>query len=118
MAREALNVHDDMLSVIMQMGEGNPGAIRVLMELMKADQIDGFMRLLDLDDMNIRGSQVWLGYKDHCGEDMDTFMAAVRDRDKDMVSTINAQRWPKDTAEVAVANGASFAKREDEYRRR
>ena len=61
--------------------------------------------ILNLDDMNIRGSQVWLGYKDHCGEDIEKFVQCAKNRDESMVEAINAN-----SEEVAVRHGASFTR--------
>lgn len=91
--------------LVVEMSEGNPGAITVMMQLINRDQMGGFMRILDLDDMNIRGSQVWIGYKDHCGQDIEKFEAAVSARDPAMVETINRNSGP---GEQAVTSGASY----------
>jgi hypothetical protein len=43
------------------------------------------MRLLDLDDMNMRGSQIWVGFKNHCEGEIDVFLDAVKNRDPELV---------------------------------
>lgn len=108
--REAINLSDSTKDVVMKMAEGNPGAISVLTQLLNSDDPAALMLLLDLDDMNIRGSQIWVGYKDHCGEDLEKFTQAIRDRDRAMVDAINAECWRiKDGyREQAVTGGASF----------
>jgi hypothetical protein len=55
----------------------------------------------------MRGPQVWVGYKDHCGQDIDKFIAAVKNRDPDMVKTVNSHCGTRATA---VIGGAPFAK--------
>ena len=107
--RKAINLDDQFMNIIMKMSEGNPGAITVLMRLVKGESEtygeDGFMALLCLDDMNIRGGQVWLGFKDHCKEDLEVFAQAIKSRDPEMVKTINARTSDE---EIAVTSGASF----------
>ena len=57
------------------MSEGNPGALRVLCELLsKGGDIDpdsamgGFANILNLDSLGIYESRIWKLYKDVCGE--------------------------------------------------
>lgn len=92
--------------LLMLMAEGNPGAISVLMKIMVQD----LLLLLTMDDMNIRGPQVWVGYKDHCGQDLERFMECIRNRDMDMVSTINEQMMYPGSGfdQLAVDRGASW----------
>jgi hypothetical protein len=66
----------DMDAAVFQMSENNVGALRVLVELSKLPNMDGFGLLLDLDDMNMRGAQIWVGYKYHCGENLEKFKTA------------------------------------------
>jgi hypothetical protein len=108
--RKPINLDDKFMDIITKMSEGTPGAIVVLMRIMKGEtetygKQDGLMALLTLDDMNIRGGQVWLGYKDHCKEDLEVFAQAIKSRDPEMVKTINARTSGE---EVAVTGGASF----------
>ena len=104
MNREAIGLNDSTMNMMMKMSEGNPGAITVCTEILKADPIGGFMALLSLDDMNMRGSQIWVGFKDHCKQDLGAFLAAITERDPEMVTTVNAA-CPESTP--AVTGGAS-----------
>lgn len=89
--RGKINLDGSNIDLIAQMSEGNPGAMTVLVGLMKVPNLKppGPLFLLHLDDMNIRGSQIWVGYKDYCKEDMPAFAKAVQDRDPNMVAMIN-----------------------------
>lgn len=81
--------HDMTLKdVIFIMSEGNPGAISVIMKLLEEDQTTGFFDILNLDDMNMRGSAIWIAYKDFCGCDLQKFQYAVRNRNKEMVELV------------------------------
>lgn len=88
------------------MCEGNVGALQVLMELAK--QPEGLLRILDLDDMNMRGSQIWVAWKDHCKQDMPTFLKALQDRDLAMVETVNNSLGHKPGTPQAVICGGSW----------
>lgn len=115
-AREKIDLNDSFLNLIVKMSEGNPGAIVGLTNLLKADKTGG-MLLLGLDDMNIRGSQVWVAYKDLYHENAEKFAQAVHNRDRKMVDFIN-QEQASVGEEKAVTGGASFdrSKTPDKYR--
>ena len=115
-ARPKLDLNDTMLDTIMKMTDGNPGAIVGLTSLLKADKTGG-MLLLGLDDMNIRGSQIWEAYKYLYNEDGEKFANAVSKRDPKMVDFIN-QELASVGAEKAVTGGASFDRHKtpDKYR--
>lgn len=98
MTREKVTLKDTVQEVIVKMAEGNPGAVRVLCELAKAEF--GIMDVLSLDDMNIRGCQIWVGYKDHCGEDLSKFRQAIKKRDQEMVTTINRESGSEEIASI------------------
>ena len=111
--REAIKLSSSTTDVLVQMSEGNPGAITVLMELLKRDDPAALMTLLSLDDMNMRGPQIWVGYKDHCGEDIEKFAQCINDRDAEMVAAVNAECYQPELKydgydEQAVTSGASF----------
>lgn len=100
--RIRIEMTDTPADMLLKMCEGNIGALSVLTEIMIND-VYGFLTALHLDDMNIRGPQIWIGYKDYAREDLGKFIEAVKSRDPEMVALIN--REYKD--EVAVTSGAS-----------
>lgn len=87
--REKVTLEDTLQDVIVKMSEGNPGALTTLISLAK--EPDGLMLILDLDDMNIRGLQICVGFSDVADKDFDKFKELVRKRDKDMVRKINEE---------------------------
>jgi hypothetical protein len=89
--REKIVLSDELIDIMVKMSEGNHGAVEVLTSLVRLNDRPGLLvMLLDLDDMNIRGSQIWVGFKDHCNSDIAWFKRAILARDPDMVDTINA----------------------------
>lgn len=71
-----IGLQDTMMDVMVKMADGNPGAITVLMDLMRvvptvdpASALGWLGPILLLDDENIRGSNIWVLYKDICGSD-------------------------------------------------
>lgn len=74
-----------LMNAIMVLGEGNPGAITVLLRIMKeGEDIDpdsalgSLGPLLALDNNDIYGSNIWVLYKDVCGEDLIKMLAVLR----------------------------------------
>lgn len=105
--RTSIDPMDNVGDVLMKMAEGNPGAITVMMNIMKIAGQDGVFYLLHLDDMNIRGTQIWIGYKDYCGEDINKFIECIKGRDKKMVDCINKQGRMGNHEYMAVQHGGS-----------
>ena len=84
--REKINLNMTPWDLAVLLSEGNPGGLSVVMQILNGPQP---LALLSMDDMNIRGTQIWVGYKDYCGEDIDKFLKCLKDRDQSMVDTIN-----------------------------
>lgn len=91
--RVPLNLSDSVMGAVATMAEGNPGAAIALSKLVSSED-DGLMLLLHLDDMNMRGEQVYVAHKEHCAGDM-----------AKMVNFVNGRCRG---AERAVQRGASF----------
>ena len=67
------------------MSDGNPGAANVLAMLLKhGAEIDpdaafgGFGCVLALDTLEIYGSDIWVFYKDVCGQELETMIGCER----------------------------------------
>lgn len=66
------------------MSEGNPGALKVLLEIVvEGDSIDKdipfpLMIVLTLDSMGIYGSDIWMLYKDVAHENLSWMLAIIR----------------------------------------
>jgi hypothetical protein len=85
MANERIKYTDTMQDVIVNMSEGNPGAITVMIQMIKtAPKIDPQSALgplgplLNLDTLNIWGSRIWMFYKDVCNEDISKTIGILR----------------------------------------
>ncbi len=115
-AREKLELEDTGLDTLVKMAEGNPGAITAITQLLN-ESVENYFLILGLDDMNIRGSQIWQVYKYYCGEDVNKFKKVIQDRDADMIRFLNEQNAFEGN-EKAVSGGASFDrnKRPNAYR--
>jgi len=91
--RKDLTLDMTVMDMMVAMSEGNPGGLTVIMELIKRQPDTGFLLLCHLDDMNIRGCQIWMGFKDYCNHDFDRFIECIKTRDEGMVNKINAMSY-------------------------
>ncbi len=76
MSRVSLDM--TMMDALEALAEGNPGAISVCMQLMEMGKESGFLDVLRLDDAGIYGPNVWIAYKDICGEDIEVMRERLR----------------------------------------
>ena len=100
--REQIKLNGTTMDMVMTLSEGNPDAIRIISQLLACE--GGFIDVLNLDDMNIRGEQIWVAYKDHCKGDLEELRRLIRARDQGLVDTVNAECPDR----RAVAYRASF----------
>lgn len=86
MSREKITFNSSTIEVMTIMSENNFGAADILLKMLENDCM---FSIFNLDDMNIRGEQIWYGYKNVCGEDFDIFIQTVNERSEDFVKKIN-----------------------------
>jgi len=72
--------------IFLIMSEADAGGGDVISKLLEKS----FQYLIDLDDMNIRGGQIWLAYE-YCNKNIETLMDYITNRDVKMVNSINEQ---------------------------
>lgn len=102
--RKRIESFNTLSEIACLLSEGNPGALSVLMQVYKKQGEGYFLFMLNLDDMNIRGPQIWIGYKDFAKENIDTFINAVTSQSQEMIDVINLNY----KEEQAVLGGASY----------
>lgn len=80
-----IQLSDRFMDIVHKMSDGNPGAIMVLMKLFEHNvavdpdsALGPFGTILDLDDKEIYGSDIWVLYKDICYEDIRAVIAVMR----------------------------------------
>lgn len=89
---QVLDVNDSTQQILIKMSEGNPGALSVVFKILQEkDGDEAIPVLLNLDSMDIRGSRIWLGYKDYCNEDLDKFCQEAFNRSPEMINFINKE---------------------------
>lgn len=82
---EQIQITDSIKDVLWKMSGGNPGALRVCMEILKdGERIDpdnalgGLGIILSLDTLGLRGPKIWMLYKDVCDCDLPRMLAVLR----------------------------------------
>lgn len=103
---QKIKLTDTMEEIITKLASGNPGALRVVMDILKNDEY-GLFLLFGLDDMAIKGPAIWVGYKDYCKQDIQKFIDCIQTRDKGMVDCILKEGYHAQT------HGASWEKDND-----
>lgn len=80
-----IQLTDTLPDIVLKMSDGNPGAINVMMACVtEHEKIDpdsalkGYSTLLSMDTEGMYGSDIWVHYKDICGQDITTFIATFR----------------------------------------
>ncbi|KKL26547.1 hypothetical protein LCGC14_2394180 [marine sediment metagenome] len=104
-ARADIMIDMSTLELVTLMAEGNQGALNTLTKIMTVDGLDDFFELiLNLDDMNIRGEQIWVAYTDHAMMNADKLKACARNRCPVMIDVVNRRCSVR---HIAVVRGAS-----------
>ena len=108
--RKEISLNNSIMDIMVLMAEGNPGGLNVIASLVK-DNPDGIVYLLHLDDMNIRGTQIWIGFKDYCGGITQKFVECIVSRDQGMINKINELNQAQGDCWKATSGLASSGQR-------
>lgn len=80
-----LKLDDNILQAFINFSDGNPGAISVLTQGYKhGPEIDpdsafgGLGIFIGLDNLDVYGSEIWMFYKDVCGENIAKVLGVLR----------------------------------------
>lgn len=83
--KNRIELSDTTQSAIIKMCDGNPGALTVLIQLVKDtpkvdpdDTFGGLSILLHLDSMGVYGPRIWMLYKDACNQDTKKVITVLR----------------------------------------
>ena len=68
---------DTGFDVLHKMGEGNPGALNVLLALMKRETPDGVGTILLFDTLNIYGARIYQLWNDCCDRDLERVLQVM-----------------------------------------
>jgi len=83
--KERIKLEDTIVSAVMKMSDGNPGALSTLMEIYSKnpkidpdDIIQGFGPILHLDSLGIYGTDIYILHNDICERDIVKTLAVLR----------------------------------------
>ena len=83
---ERITLSDTLEDIIKKLSAGNPGAMRVLFELMKHHP-DGAIHILRFSDCGYYSGLIWLCYKDLCNYDVQQLFTLLKeDRLKEAIN--------------------------------
>lgn len=83
-----------MIRRIMALCDGNPGALRVLADLAQTLGLEA----LDIVEANgLRGSDIWVAFKDWAKEDYATLWMGLAGKDPEMLAAVERERHPEAT---------------------
>ncbi len=85
-------MREDIKDIVYDLSKGIPGAVSVLAEIRAELGEESFLNLARrFKRVNLTGSAIWIGYKDHCGEDLTTFLLAFQATPTALFGTINKE---------------------------
>lgn len=82
------DLQNEVVGILVHMADGNPGAITAIEKMFEVDFERSAEVLGTLNALGIRGSHLWVCFKDICNQDAEAFMDLVL---KDMGTTISKQ---------------------------
>jgi hypothetical protein len=104
--REPIKSTMSVKEMIYELGERSLAAIDVLIKLFFQGGEEDKANLLKLDDMNIRGAQISMGFKYFCKRNLSLFLKNIVEGNKDMVDSINLMNYSRGSKYKAVTQGA------------
>lgn len=72
-----IQLTDKVTDSLAKMSDGNIGALNVLLQLRLKE--GGVMKVIHLDSIKIYGSDIWVLYKDCCGEDINKLVHVLNE---------------------------------------
>ena len=77
MAEERIKANMTMQDALIEMAEGNPGALTCMLEMLKSDST-ALLDILYFDSMEIYGEKIYKLWNDCCNRDMDKFCETLK----------------------------------------
>ncbi len=88
MTKRIIDSEDSIEDVLEKMSNGNPGALNVLNRIIDKKEEQGFKLILKMDSLGLRGSSIWICYKDYCKKDIDKFISEIKSPDSGMMNFV------------------------------
>lgn len=123
-----IELTDTALSAAVKMAEGNPGAATVIGKLLQEgpaidpdSALAGLGSVLGLDTHEIYGSDIWVFYKDICGQNIETVLGCLRSVQlghnseywlKSLISGVQRGSYPTEEDFKSVTDAVDRVKKE------
>lgn len=97
-----------MQDILVAMCEGNPGGLTVLLQLyqkgaeLDPDAMDPILSILGFDTLGIYGSNLWILYKDCCGQRIEGVLACGRSVQLGLITEETLWNWIDNSTPVNV----------------
>jgi hypothetical protein len=90
-----MTTQDEFLELITRIGDGNPGAMRVVTEISKAmPPVDVGFLIGALETHEIFGPKLWLAYKDYAKGSVDVMASGILKHSPELLTAIRAGGYP------------------------
>jgi len=86
-----ITLQDSLMDVCIKLAQGNPGAASVCAKLLQDNPLQGFLSLLDMDDMGLKGPAIWVVYKDFAKQDLPTLIEALLSRSPALIAAVHKE---------------------------
>lgn len=104
--RSQINLEWSIKDLIAFMSEGNPGGLNAMLGMLHTSDVNTTVHtILIMDDMNIRGPQIWVALK--CSGSVEELMNRIKNRDAKLVEQIN-EDMGEDYPWKATTSGGSL----------
>lgn len=107
--KERIELRDTMQEILIKLAEGNPGGLNVMLRILTAspivdpdDMLAPIGPILSLDTHGIYGSNIWILYKDCCGQDIVGLLAVLRSIQMGILSEEEVWEWIDNSTPVNV----------------
>ncbi len=86
-----ISVNDDTIDVVTKITQSNFGALMVINQFIELYPKSVLAKIIILEELNLHGPEIWIGYKDYCGQDINKFIECLDKRDMEMMAMIKKE---------------------------
>lgn len=84
------SVADTIVELMVEVSDGNPGAVTALAEMMNED----VAAIFAIHSSGLRGPQLWLAYKDYGKYDARKTLDAIQEKNERLVAVLDENGYP------------------------
>ena len=88
-------MNSELHEIMLLIARGNPGALTVLMQLSQMGAA-GVSTIIKIGDLGLRGSSIWVAYKDFAKQDIQALIIAIMSEDPVMLEAVRLNLTPEE----------------------